>query len=99
MSPAAARKFTLAVAPGIGRVRWLRGNRRLLAVTGVANRLDVIDPGRKTSSTVLDFAPPGFMVDFALTPDERWLLVMYPRIEGDLWRRQPQSGAARTGKP
>jgi Tol biopolymer transport system component len=96
----AARKFTLAGAPGGGqRVRWLRGNRRLLAVTGVANRLDVIDPGRKTSSTVLDFAPPGFLVDFALTPDERWLLVMYPRIEGDLWRREPQSGAARTGRP
>jgi len=96
----AARKFTLTGASGGGqRVRWLRGNRRLLAVTAVANRLDVIDPGRKTSSTVLDFAPPGFLVDFALTPDERWLLVMYPRIEGDLWRREPAGDAARTGRP
>jgi Tol biopolymer transport system component len=95
----AARKFTLAGAPGGGRVRWLRGDRLLLAATAAAGRLDVIDPGRKTSSTVLDFAPPGIVVDFALTPDERWLLVTYPRIEGDLWRREPQSDAARTGRP
>ncbi|MEA2560825.1 MAG: eukaryotic-like serine/threonine-protein kinase [Acidobacteriota bacterium] len=95
----AARKFTLAGTPGDGRVRWLRGNRRLLAATAAAGQLDVIDLDRKTSSTVLDFAPPRGLMDFALTPDERWLLVMYPRIEGDLWRREPQSGAARTGRP
>ncbi len=95
----AARKFTLAGGTGGGRVRWLRGNRWLLAATAAAGRLDMIDPDRQTSSTVLDFAPPGVLVDFALTPDERWLLVTYPRIEGDLWRREPQSDAARTGKP
>jgi len=92
----AARKFTLAGAPGGGRLRWLRGNRRLLVPTPAEGRLDVIDPDRKTSSTVLDLR---ILVDFALTPDERWLLVTYPRIEGDLWQREPQSGAARTGTP
>lgn len=80
----AARKFTLAGGTGGGRVRWLRGNRRLLVATAAEGRLDVIDPDRKTSSTVLDLR---LLVDFALTPDERWLLVTYPRIEGDLWRR------------
>ena len=86
----AARKFTLAGGTGGGTVRWLRGNRRLLAATAAEGRLDVIDPDRKTSSTVLDLR---LLVDFALTPDERWLLVTYPRIEGDLWRREPQGAS------
>jgi hypothetical protein len=94
-----ARQFTLArplTSPGITRARWLHEARRLLAST--SGRLDVIEPDHKTSSTVLDLAEL-FLTEFALTPDERWLLVAYPRYEGDLWLREPQSDAARTGGP
>ncbi len=84
----AARRFTSVAGPNDGQVRWLHAGRRLLSAD--VGRLHVVDPDRKTSATVLDLGPTSQQhYFFTLTPDERWLLVTYDRMEGDLWRREP----------